>query len=110
MITNTFQAGRRPFYIYLPYAQVHDPSIPDPEYAVKPRRGNWADILTQIDGFTGTILDKLGELGVADDTIVVWTSENGSVPTYRLPVIDPDPAGGRMERVLRHWRADCSPP
>ena len=34
--------------------------IPDPEYAGRTKRGNWADILTQMDDFTGQILDTLG--------------------------------------------------
>jgi arylsulfatase A-like enzyme len=64
------EAGK-PFYVYLPYTQVHNPPIPDPEYVGKTKRGNWADILTQMDDFTGVVLDKLEELGIADDTIVV---------------------------------------
>jgi arylsulfatase len=50
---------------------VHIPPIPDPEYAAKTKRGNWADLLTQLDAFTGQILDTLDRLGIADDTIVV---------------------------------------
>jgi arylsulfatase len=79
------QAAGKPFYVYLPYTQVHIPPIPDPHYAGTTRRGNWADILTQMDDFTGVILDKLDELGIAGDTIVVWASDNGSDPTYRFP-------------------------
>jgi arylsulfatase len=36
-------AQGKPFYLYLPYTQVHIPTIPDPEYAGKTKRGNWAD-------------------------------------------------------------------
>ena len=99
-MTRSKEAGK-PFYVYLPYTQVHIPPIPDPEYAGKTKRGNWADILTQMDDFTGMILDKLDELGLAEDTIVVWASDNGADPTYRSPAIDPDPVGRSMERVLR---------
>ena len=88
------KSADKPFYLYLPYTQVHNPAIPDPEYVGKTKRGNWADILTQMDDFTGVILDKLDELGVADDTIVVWASDNGPDPTYHSPVSDPDPMGG----------------
>ena len=94
----------KPFYVYLPYTQVHIPPVPDPEYAAKTKRGNWADVLTQMDAFTGAILDKLGELGVSDDTIVVWASDNGSESTYRFPAIDPDPAGGQWNGFSGPWR------
>src|SRR5262249_44116066 len=77
------KADGKPFFTYLPYTQVHIPPIPDPEYAGKTKRGNWADILTQMDDFTGRILEELDTLGVADDTIVVWASDNGADSTYR---------------------------
>jgi arylsulfatase A-like enzyme len=94
----------KPFYLYLPYTQVHNPPIPDPEYAGKTRRGNWADILTQMDDFTGRVLDTLDELGLADNTIVVWASDNGADSTYRFPVGDPDPFGGQWKGFSGPWR------
>ena len=83
---------------------MHNPPIPDPEYAGKTKRGNWADILTQMDDFTGVVLDKLDELGLADDTIVVWASDNGADPTYHFPAIDPDPVGGQWHGFSGPWR------
>ena len=94
----------KPFYLYLPYTQVHIPPIPDPEYAGKTKRGNWADLLTQMDDFTGRILDELDSLGVAGDTIVVWTSDNGPDPSYRFPAGDPDPFGGQWLGSSGPWR------
>ena len=94
----------RPFYVYLPYTQVHNPTIPDAEYAGKTKRGNWADILTQMDDFTGKILDTLDELGLAEDTIVVWASDNGADTTYRMPVGDPDPFWGQWHGFSGPWR------
>ena len=49
--------------MYLPYTQVHIPPIPDPAYVGSTKRRNWADIFTQMDDFTGAVLDKLDELG-----------------------------------------------
>ena len=102
-MTRSKEAGK-PFYVYLPYTQVHIPPIPDPEYVGKTKRGNWGDILTQMDDFTGVVLDKLDELGLADDTIVVWASDNGADTTYRFPAIDPDPAGGQWHGFSGPWR------
>ena len=94
----------KPFYTYLPYTQVHIPPIPDPEYVSKTKRGNWADILTQMDDFTGMILDELESLGIADDTIVIWASDNGADSTYRFPASDPDPLGGQWNGFSGPWR------
>jgi arylsulfatase A-like enzyme len=97
------QAGK-PFYLYLPYTQPHMPPIPDPEFAGKTKRGNWADVLTQMDAFTGRILDKLDELGLTKDTIVVWKSDKGGDSTYRMPAMDPDPLGGQWNGFSGPWR------
>lgn len=102
-IDRSVEAGK-PFFTYLPYTQVHIPPIPDPEFAGSTKRGNFADLLVQMDAFTGQILDKLDELGVADDTIVVWGSDNGADPNYRFPAIDPDPAGGQWSGFSGPWR------
>lgn len=96
--------ARRPFFAYLPYTQVHIPTIPDPEYVGITRRGGMADLLTQMDAFTGKILDKLETMGLSDNTIVIWTSDNGSDPTYRMPAIDPDPLGNQWNGFSGPWR------
>jgi arylsulfatase len=97
-------AEGKPFYTYLPFTQTHLPMIPDPEYVGRTKNGNFADILTQMDDFTGKILDTLDELGIADDTIVVWASDNGADPNYRLPVSDPDPVGAVWGGTSGPWR------
>jgi arylsulfatase A-like enzyme len=98
------KAEGKPFYLLLPYTQVHIPPVPDPEYAGKTKRGNIADLLTQMDDFTGMLLNKLDELGIAGDTIVVWTSDNGADPNYRMPAMDPDPLGGQWTGFAGPWR------
>jgi arylsulfatase A-like enzyme len=94
----------KPFYLFLPYTQVHIPPIPDPAYAGKTKRGNWADLLTQMDDFTGRVLDALEQLGLTGDTIVVWSSDNGSDPNFRFPAADPDPLGGQWQGFSGIWR------
>lgn len=94
----------KPFYMFLPYTQVHIPTIPDPEYVGRTKRGNWADLLTQMDDFTGMVLDELDRLGIAEDTIVVWASDNGPDTTYRFPAGDPDPFGGQWQGFSGPWR------
>jgi arylsulfatase len=100
------KAAGKPFYVYLPYTQVHIPPIPDPGYAGKTKRGSWADLLVQMDDFTGRILDTLDALGIAEDTIVVWTSDNGADPNFRYPAGDPDPFGGQWSGFSGPWRGD----
>jgi arylsulfatase A-like enzyme len=94
----------KPFYAYLPYTQVHIPPAADPEFAGKTRRGGWADLLTQLDAFTGRILDALEELGLVEDTIIVWASDNGAEVNYRFPAMDPDPLGSQWQGFSGPWR------
>src|SRR5262249_22100811 len=97
-------AEGKPFYTYLPYTQTHLPMIPDSEYVGRTKNGNFADILTQMDDFTSRILDTLDELGIADNTIVVWCSDNGADPNWRLPAGDPDPWGTTWQGFSGPWR------
>ena len=70
------EAGK-PFYAYVPFTLVHYPTLPHPDFAGKTGYGDFADSLAEMDTTSGEILDAVDELGIADDTIVVFTSDNG---------------------------------
>jgi arylsulfatase len=67
----------KPFFIYLPYTATHFPTMPHPDFVGKSGNGPWADLLMQIDSYTGELLDTLDELGVAENTIFIFTADNG---------------------------------
>lgn len=66
-----------PFFAYVPFTQAHAPVIPHPDFQGKTGNGHWADMLAEIDYRAGQILDAIDKLGVRDNTIVIWMSENG---------------------------------
>jgi arylsulfatase len=70
------EAGK-PFFAFIPYTQTHMPVIPSKEFAGRSGNGDWGDVLMQIDVYTGELLDTLDELGIADNTIFIFTSDNG---------------------------------
>jgi arylsulfatase len=70
------QAGR-PFFLYLPFSMGHAPNLPSKDFAGKSRIGNYGDKLMEGDHHVGEILAALDRLGVADDTIVIFASDNG---------------------------------
>ena len=70
-------AAGKPFFIYLPYTATHFPTMPHPDFDGKTGNGAWADLLAQIDSYNGELLDKLESLGVADNTIFIFTADNG---------------------------------
>ena len=67
----------KPFFAFIPYTQTHMPVIPSKEFAGRSGNGDWGDVLMQIDVYTGELLDTLDELGIADNTIFIFTSDNG---------------------------------
>jgi arylsulfatase len=67
----------RPFFLYLPYTATHYPTLPHPDFAGKTRNGRWADILHQIDQYVGMLLDEVDKLGIRDNTIFIFTADNG---------------------------------
>ena len=67
----------KPFFVFLPYTQTHMPVVPSKEFAGKSGNGDWGDVLMQIDAYTGELLDTLDELGIAANTIFIFTSDNG---------------------------------
>ncbi|MGH8611573.1 MAG: sulfatase-like hydrolase/transferase, partial [Gammaproteobacteria bacterium] len=75
------QAGK-PFFAYVPLTQVHVPTEPSKQFAGKTGNGDWADVLAQMDWCVGQILDAVTELKIQDNTIFVFTSDNGPEETY----------------------------
>lgn len=77
-------AAGEQFFVYLPYTQPHLPPIPNPDFAGKTGNGPWADMLAEMDNNMGRLLDAIDEMGIADDTLVIWTSDNGpeEAPNY----------------------------
>ncbi len=70
-------AAKKPFFIYLPYTATHFPTIPHPDFKGKSGKGAWGDQLMQIDSYVGELLDTLDDLSIGDDTIFVFTADNG---------------------------------
>jgi len=67
----------QPFFVYLPYTATHYPTRPHPDFVGKTGNGDWADLLLQIDTYTGRLLDTVRELGIRDNTIFIFTADNG---------------------------------
>lgn len=70
-------AAGEPFFAYVSLTQPHLPTEPNPDFAGKTGNGNWADMLAEMDHHVGQMLDALDALGRQDDTIVIFTSDNG---------------------------------
>jgi arylsulfatase A-like enzyme len=67
----------KPFYAYVPFTLVHFPTLPSPKFAGKTGFGDFPDALAEMDAHVGEILDAIDQLHIRDNTIVVFTSDNG---------------------------------
>ena len=67
----------QPFFTFLSYTQTHEPVDPHPDYYGKTGNGSFADVLAQTDAYVGEVLDTIDTLGLKENTIVIFTSDNG---------------------------------
>jgi arylsulfatase A-like enzyme len=70
----------KPFFLYLPLASPHTPIVPTAEWQGKSALGPYADFVMQTDSCVGEVLAALEQHGVADNTLVIFTSDNGCSP------------------------------
>ncbi len=72
-----------PFFLYLPHAMPHLPVSTSARFAGKSAGARYGDVIETLDWSTGQILDALREEGLDDNTLVIFTSDNG--PWNNLP-------------------------
>ncbi len=68
----------RPFFLYLPHAMPHKPLAASDDFYKKSGAGLYGDAVAELDWSVGQVLAKLKALGLAENTLVVFTSDNGA--------------------------------
>ena len=77
------ESKNEPFFIYLPHAMPHLPLYVSEKFEGKSAGGKFGDVIQTIDWGMGQILDALKEEGLDENTLVIFTSDNG--PWNRMP-------------------------
>ena len=72
----------RPFFVYLPHSMVHNPVHASEAFRGKSANGGYGDAVEEVDWSTGKILDTLVSLGIAGNTLVLFTSDNGAASRW----------------------------
>lgn len=83
-----------PFFLYLAHMYVHVPIYVQERFAEQSTNGRYGAAVETIDWTTSVVLDELENLGIADDTIVIFTSDNGSLGDNPPPWGSEEPLGG----------------
>lgn len=72
----------QPFFLYLAHSMPHVPLYASAEYAGRSEQGLYADVIEEVDASVGTLLATLEETGLDDNTLVIYTSDNGPWLVY----------------------------
>jgi len=73
----------KPFFLYLPLTSPHKPVCPQEQFVGKSKAGLYGDFMMETDHRVGQILAALDKHELADNTIVIFTADNGAENTYR---------------------------
>ncbi len=106
------QHAAEPFFLYLPHTMPGSTKTPfsSEKFRGKSANGDYGDAVEELDWSTGEIMDALQRLKLADNTLIVWTSDNGAVKRtppqgsnapYRGSGYDTSEGAMRMPCVMR---------
>jgi len=90
-------AGKQPFFLYLPLPSPHTPILPTEAWQGRSGLNPYGDFVLMIDDFVGQLLDAVERAGITDNTLVIFTSDNGCSPQARfeeLAAKGHDPSAG----------------
>ena len=94
----------KPFFLYVPHSMPHVPLFVSDKFKGKTARGLYGDVIAEIDWSVGQILDAVKRANLDDDTLVIFTSDNGPWLSYGNHAGSP----GRCAKARgRRARAAC---
>jgi arylsulfatase A len=88
----------KPFFLYLPLTAPHYPVVPAKDFQGKSKAGEYGDFVAQVDDTVGQVLDALKRKGLAENTLVIFTRDNG-------PEISNEVKPGVYDRVQQYQHA-----
>jgi arylsulfatase A-like enzyme len=95
---------KEPFFLYLPLGSPHAPIVPTAEWAGKSGLGEYADFVMQTDHALGEVMAALEKHGMSENTIVIFTSDNGCSRVAGIPALAKQ--GHRVSAQYRGSKAD----
>jgi len=104
-VLDDFGDRDEPFFLYYPTHLVHGPLLPSEEFEGKSGLGLYGDFVLQLDAYVGQVIDLLKEKGVFDDTIFIFTSDNGASPVAGFDHLKEQ--GHNPSHIFRGLKADA---
>jgi arylsulfatase A-like enzyme len=94
-------ATDEPFFLYFPLTAPHKPVLPHPRFRGRTDLGPYGDFIVQVDWTVGQVLQALDACGVAENTLIIFTSDNGS---YMYREEDPAAADHVTDETIQAYR------
>jgi len=94
----------QPFFLYFPLTTPHEPISPSPRFKGKSGISGVADLIMETDWALGEVMHALDEQGIADNTLLIFTSDNGHCPYTELSPFEQ--VGHRVSGPYRGYKAD----
>ncbi len=88
------QSGPDPFFLYMALTSPHTPIVPNAEFLGRSGAGRYGDFVCEVDWVVGQIMEALDKRGIAENTLLIFTSDNG-------PENIAAAEGGAYERIRR---------
>ena len=95
--------GDQPFFLYMPLTAPHKPVLPHTRFRDSTELGPYGDFIVQVDATVGKVLNAIDDAGVTENTLVIYTSDNGSFMVRRD---DPDEPDHTDDETIQAYRAD----
>ena len=89
---------KAPFFLYMPLASPHTPILPGAAFKGKSGVSDYLDFVMETDWAVGQVMEAIDKAGVADNTLVIFTADNGCSPAAGIPKLTAaghDPSAGR---------------
>jgi arylsulfatase A len=85
---STSKQGDKPFFLYLPFTSPHYPVCPLPQFHGQGDCGGYGEFVIETDHHVGRILKFLEEAGIDDNTMIIFTSDNGPENSWKKRIED----------------------
>lgn len=93
------------FFLYVALSSPHTPVVPTPEWQGKSGLGDYADFVMQTDHALGSVMRALEQTGLAENTLLIFSSDNGCSPNASKS-LNADKIGHRISAHYRGHKAD----
>ena len=94
----------KPFFLYFPLPAPHTPILPVKEFQGKSGLNAYGDFVMMVDWVVGEVMKAMEENGIAENTILVFTTDNGCSPQAKFPELEAK--GHYPSYIYRGHKAD----